>query len=168
MAVNKEEVVKTAIQLEMDGEKFYLDTASKTSSVLAKGMFESLAKDEQRHIEWIENFSPGGNTAESANRELYGRLSHIFAEVPEDTRMSAALSEDDIKAIDTAIGMEEKSLEAYEKWANEADSEDVRDLCNALAGQERFHRQVLENTKEYLDRTADWFMQEEQWNFEGA
>ena len=57
---------------------------------------------------------------------------------------------------------------AYAKWAEETDDEDVRALCTALVGVEEFHRQVLENTLQYFEQTADWFMQEEQWNFEGA
>jgi rubrerythrin len=131
-------------------------------------MFEGLAQDELNHIDWIENLSPGADTAESANRELYDRLKPIFAGVPAGLRLSAELTDTDLEAIDIAIGMEEKSITAYEKWAAEDDSEDVQTLCDALAGQERCHRQMLENIREYLDKTADWFMQEEQWNFEGA
>lgn len=168
MTVTREEVLGAAIQLERDGRKFYLEAADKASSDLARKMFESLAEDELHHIEWIEEVSPGANTSESANRELYGRLRLIFADAPEDVNLSVLISEDDLNAIGIAIGMEEKSLAAYEQWAEESDSEDVCSLCKALAGQERFHRQVLDNTRAYLDRTADWFMQEEQWNFEGG
>lgn len=168
MTASREEVLGTAIQLERGGRKFYLEAAGKTSSDIARRMFESLAEDELRHIEWIENVSPGANTSESANKELYGRLRQIFADAPKDVNLSVLVSEDDLNAIEIAIGMEEKSLAAYEQWAEESDSEDVSSLCKALAGQERFHRQVLDNTRVYLDRTADWFMQEEQWSFDGG
>jgi rubrerythrin len=165
---DREEVAGAAVRLEKDGREFYLDAAAKTKSDIARKMFEGLAQDELNHIDWIENVSPGANTAEIANRELYDRLKPIFAGAPAGLRLSAELTDTDIEAIDIAIGMEEKSIAAYEEWAAEDGSEDVQALCRALAGQEHFHRQMLENTKQYLDKTADWFMQEEQWNFEGA
>ncbi len=48
------------------------------------------------------------------------------------------------------------------------DSEEIRSLGEVLVGQERFHRQLLENAKEYLQNPGDWFLQEERWNFEGG
>lgn len=168
MSGGKDDVLQTALQLERDGRKFYIDVAARTSSELVKKMFESFAEDEVRHIEWIQNLSSGGVTAGAANRELYGRLRHVFADVPENVRLSAELSEDDLKALDIAIDLEKKARIAYGKWADESDVEDVRDLCRTLEGMERFHEEVLNNTKTYLDRTADWFLQEEQWNFEGG
>lgn len=168
MGNGREEVAGAAVQLEKDGRGFYLEAAAKTKSDLARKMFEGLAGDELNHIDWIEDLSPGAKTAQSANRELYDRLKPIFADAPAGMRLSAELTDTDLEAIDIAIGMEEKSIAAYEKWAAEDDSEGVQALCKALAGQEHFHRQMLENTRQYLDKTADWFMQEEQWNFEGA
>ncbi len=168
MGNGNEGVAGAAVQLEKDGRGFYLEAAAKTKSDLARKMFEGLAGDELNHIDWIENLSPGASSAQSANRELYDRLKPIFAGAPAGLRLSAELTDGDLEAIDIAIGMEEKSIAAYEKWAAEDDSEGVQALCKALAGQEHFHRQMLENTRQYLDKTADWFMQEEQWNFEGA
>ena len=168
MAKTREEVVQAAIQLEKDGKDFYLAAAGKTGSNLAKKMFEGLAADEERHMAWIENLSSDGATAGSANRATYDALRPIFADAPAETRMAAEMSEDDLSAIDVAIGMEEKSIAAYQEWAAEDSDENVQKLCAALVGQEQFHKQMLENTKTYLDKTADWFMQEEQWNFEGG
>ncbi|MFC1461969.1 ferritin family protein [Verrucomicrobiota bacterium] len=168
MAKTREEVVQAAIQLERDGRDFYLAAAQKTSSELARKMFEGLAADEERHIEWIGNLSSNGATASSANRATYDALRPIFADAPAETKMAAELSEDDLSAIDVAIGMEEKSIAAYQEWASEDSDEDVQNLCQALVGQEQFHKQMLVNTRTYLDKTADWFMQEEQWNFEGG
>jgi rubrerythrin len=164
----KQDVARAAVQLEKDGRVFYMESAAKASSALARGMFESLAQDELNHIGWIEKLSPGAADAGSANRALYERLRPIFAAAPAGLRLAVEFSKSDLDAIEIAIGMEEKSIEAYQDWAETADSDDVRLLCRTLAGQERFHRQLLENTKTYLDQSADWFMKEKQWNFEGA
>ena len=164
----KQEVARAAIKLEQDGRTFYLDAAANTASDLVRKMFESLADDERDHIEWIKQTEPGASEAATVNRQLYERLRHIFADVPEATLRTLAKSKSDVDAINFAIDIEQKSIDAYEGWAKNADKPEVRALCDLLAGTERFHRQVLENTLEYFEHTPDWFMKEEQWNFEGA
>jgi rubrerythrin len=168
MAVSKDEVVRAAVQLERDGREFYLDLAKKASNAQARRMFESLADDETLHIEWIEKLEPGAKTAEAANRNIYNRLRPIFQEVPAEEQKSAIASEGDFQAIDLAVEREEKSRKAYVEWAEEAESEDVKQLCTVLADAERFHRELLENTKEYFQKPGDWFMQEERWMFDGG
>ena len=165
---SKQEVVQAAMQLEKDGIAFYQDAATKTSSDLVRKMFESLADDEYDHIEWIKRSVPGVTEVQKINRQLYDRLRPIFADVPEATLRELAKSKSDVDAINFAISIEQKSIDAYEEWSKNAEAPDVRVLCDILAGVEQFHRQVLANTLEYLEHTPDWFMQEEQWNFEGA
>ena len=168
MPETRDDVARTAVQLERDGRIFYLDAAEKAQSELTRKMFGSLADDELKHIEWIEKMLPDVDTAGDANRNLYGRLRHIFADVPEAKLRKIATSESDVEAINVAIEIEKRAVAAYEKWQAEADGEDVKKLCNLLVGVERFHVQVLTNTLEYFEHTPDWFMQEEGWNFEGG
>jgi len=168
MSETRDEVARAAVQLERDGRIFYLDAAEKAQSNLTRKMFASLADDELDHIKWLEKTLPDVDTAATANRDLYQRLSHIFADVPEAKLRKIATSENDVEAINTAIEIEKQAVAAYEKWQAEAENIDVKKLCNLLSGIERFHVQVLMNTLEYFEHTSDWFMQEEQWNFEGG
>jgi rubrerythrin len=160
--------LSAAVQLERDGREFYLKAAAATSSPLAGKMFESLADDETKHIQWLYDLSPDVGDARAANEALFARLKGIFADVPAEVRDRAASAESVIRAIDIAIGMEEKSVAAYAEWTDKGPTAAIGRLGAVLAGQERFHRQLLENTKEYLDRPCDWFMSEERWDFEGG
>lgn len=167
MSVSTEEVKTAAIQLERDGREFYLNAAANAASDLSKETFESLADDELRHIEWIERISAGTDTLETTNKRIYQRLRGIFADVSDDVRKSAATVEGDVEALNLAIGKEEESRSAYARWAEEAESGEVRELCELLAGAERFHRELLENVIEYLEHTSDFFLREERWIVEG-
>ncbi|MHC4251948.1 MAG: ferritin family protein [Planctomycetota bacterium] len=158
-----EGAVAAAIKLEEDGRRFYLESAAKTANELVKRMFESLAADETNHIDWIHAKNPEVESSLDANRALYAKLKGIFADAP-----AAGGAESDSAAIDVAIGMEEKSAAAYAEWAAEGATDEIRKLGAVLVGQEKFHRQLLENTKEYLDSPGDWFLSEERWNFEGG
>lgn len=167
MSVSREDVTKAAIQLERDGREFYLSAAANAASDLSRQTFESLADDELRHIEWIEKISPGAETLESTNKRIYQRLRGIFADVPDEVRKTAAAAEGDVEALDLAIGKEEESRAAYARWAQEADSQEVRELCELLVGAEQFHRELLENVIEYLEHPSDFFLREERWIVEG-
>jgi rubrerythrin len=155
--------VAAAIKLEEDGLKFYLDAAAKAASDPMKKMFESLAADETNHIDWIHARNPGVDSSTDANRALYAKLKTVFADAP-----AVEKADSDVAAIDVAIGMEEKSAALYAEWAAEGDSGEIRKLGAVLVGQERFHRQLLVNMKEYMESTGDWFLAEERWNFEGG
>lgn len=167
MAESKQEVIQAAIQLERDGREFYLEAAGNAASALSRQTFESLADDELRHIEWIEEISSGGETLESTNKRIYQRLRGIFADVPDDVRQAAASAAGDVEALNLAIGKEEESRTAYTGWAEASDSDEVRELSALLAGAEQFHRELLENVIQYLEHPSDFFLKEERWIVEG-
>ena len=162
---SKEEAVAAAKQLEVDGREFYLKKAETASSAPVKEMFASLADDEAKHLEWLDKMLPGIESASGANKELYGKLESVFKGA--EAEITADGAKGDIEAIDVAIGMEEKAIDGYQVWATSGESDDLKKLGSVMVGVERFHRQLLENTKEYLSKPGDWFLQSERWNFEG-
>ena len=168
MGAAKNEIVQAAKQLEMDGRKFYIEAGSNASNEITAEVFRHLAQDEEDHLKWIEKMFPEGGSAEDINRKLYSDLEPIFANVPEEVRKQIKDAEDDISAMKFAMEMEDKAQRAYGKWAEESDSDDVRELCLTLVKVERFHRQLLENMVQYLDRPDDWFQQQENWMFDGG
>jgi rubrerythrin len=168
MGITREEVINTAIKLENDGIKFYKDIASKTHNELTRKMFESLADDELKHIEWISNQAPDVKTSGEFNQKLYSRLKKIFAEPSEKIKDAARATDDDIKAIDIAINMEIQTQDEYLRFSDETEDPDIEELFTILADIERFHADILQNSKEYLDSPHDWFMQEEGWMFDGG
>ena len=123
--------LSAAVQLERDGREFYLKVATQASNPLAGRMFESLADDELRHIEWLEDLSPGVEDARAANESLYRRLMGIFADAPTEMRDGAALAADDVEAIDVAIGVEDKSVAAYAEWGEKGPTAAIRKLGGA-------------------------------------
>jgi rubrerythrin len=159
------EAVAAAKQLEVEGRSFYLEAANRSSNKAVGTMFTSLAADEENHLRWLDALASGTDSPAEANRALLAALKDVFGsfsadEVPAHTATDTA-------AIDFAIGIEDRSARVYGEWAQNED-QSLRDLGRVLVGQERFHRQLLENAREYLERPGDWFMQEERWNFEGG
>ncbi len=168
--MEKVDILNAARKLEEDGQAFYLDTASKAKNGIARQTFESFAKDEGNHIRWIDGMLAGeGSVPEDAEtvKEVYASLKSIFADVTEDSKGQLATSEDEIKAIEIAMGKEEGSIKAYSEWKDASEDADVKTLFQTLVDVEKAHYSLLENTKTYLDSTGDWFMVDEQWSFDG-
>ncbi len=168
MKATKEAVIEAATQLERDGRAFYEQAAERASTEAVRKMFQSLANDEVKHEQWLKELAGARLSPTGESKALHDRLRTIFADVPTEERETIAGSTDDRKAIDVAITREIKAMQAYAQWAGECDDADVRALCLKLVDVETFHKRALENTIDYLDHTADWFMEEEQWSFDGG
>lgn len=168
MLMDKQEIVKTAIRLEEDGVKFYLDVAKRSKNEMVQSMFKSLAEEELRHIKWIQENFPGADQAKQFNEDLYSNLKKVFTDIPASLKDEATGTGDDIKAVKIAIDMENKSAQIYSEWVNKSDDETIKDMFKALAETEKGHRKLLENTLEFLQHPEDWYMQEERWSFDGG
>ena len=162
---DESKAIAAARQLEVDGLEFFEQKAESAPGRMLKELFLSLAADEKRHIRWLDDLAPGVADAATANRDLLSKLKDVFS--AESTKDSVDAGSD-VEVLDMAISLEQKVADIYTDWATTHADEKVKALGKVLAGQELFHKQLLENTKEFLEKPGDWFLQEERWNFEGG
>ena len=165
--MSEKTVLNTAAQTERDGRAFYLQAAAEASNRLAREMFEALAAEEAKHLEYIEALM-AKRKVEHVPSTLQAHIKTLFTAAPEALRAKVKATETDRKAVAFALDIERKSYDFYMKWKDQADSESVRELCRELAEQENFHYRLFNQMREYLDRTGDWFMREEHWIFDGG
>ncbi|MGQ9732835.1 MAG: ferritin-like domain-containing protein [Candidatus Zipacnadales bacterium] len=164
MPKTREQFINTAIQFEQEGREFYLEAARTTGSGLARAVFESLAQDELRHIDWLKTLSTGGVTAEGEIEALAQRLWPVFQALDPETVAKATT--DDVAALNLGIEREDASIRAYEEAAG-SQGDELHDLCTLLANVEKTHRRLLENVVEYLEYPDQFFLREERWIVEG-
>ncbi|MHC4917280.1 MAG: ferritin-like domain-containing protein [Planctomycetota bacterium] len=161
-------VVDVARKTEIDGSRFYSQSAEKTANPLARKMFESLVEAEERHLKFIEQLAAGEFEAAPYDRGFSRRLTTVFSEAGGGSREPATGVEDDIAALTAAIDMEDKSMAFYRKWSETAADEKVRAFCSRMYAEEEDHWRVLQSTREYLESTGDWYMAQEGWSFDGG
>lgn len=161
-------VVDVARKTEMDGRKFYAETAAKTANPLAKRMFESLVAAEQEHLKFIDQLAKGEFRAEAYNHEFSRSLATVFSNVGGDVKAQTESTDDDIAALDFAIDLEDKSMAFYRRWAETGTDETVRKFCARMRDEEEDHWRILQSTKDYLGDTGNWFMVQEGWSFDGG
>jgi rubrerythrin len=164
--------LKTAIQMEQDGKKFYEEAAQKAKSQGTAEIFQYLAKGEVYHIlkieEIYEALEKDPNWTESMCE---------FNPSAEDPKIfSAALAKgnmgagdaDDIKALEVGIQMETKSIEFYQRLAKQAHDDKERRFLMSLINEERGHYNNLIDYRNFLIDPADWYYVHEGQNVDGA
>jgi rubrerythrin len=161
-------IVDTARKTELDGCNFYMEAAGKTSNLFAKKMFESLVAAEQDHLKMIDEMAKGQFKAPAYDRDFAKGLHTIFSELGGQVKSAKENTADDIQALDVAIGMEVDAMAFYNKYAQSSEDENVRSFCQRMHAEEEDHWRILQNTRDYLGNTGDWYMVQEGWGFDGG
>jgi rubrerythrin len=162
------EALETALDMEKKGYEIYMGTAEKTQNPHVKKTFSYLAGEEINHIreieEYIEKDKPGielkGDTPEDVEK--------FFNTTIREFREKTELAEDDVKAYETALELEEKGYNFYKEQFEEAEDEQAKNFFRFLMEQENAHYELFQKDLEYLKDPAGFFGEEEQHFFEGG
>ncbi len=160
------EVIAVAMEFECQGTEFYEKASNKTRHPFGKEMFLSLAKDEQRHYQTLKAIAdqagiPTDIPLDEAEGSPLSRVSAIFKRAQETIDERLGPDPDDLKVIDIALDVEQKSYDHYIAGAKGADSEDLRKIFERIADEENQHYRILADTKLYLTDPAGWHLKEE-------
>jgi rubrerythrin len=149
-----------ALQREHEGKKFFEQNAARLSHAAAKGAFEHLAGEEQKHIEFIQGLLDALDKAESPSAALDVELEQqgffserAASELLDQTVLEAMVP--DLPVLRTAYLIERDLAEFYEAAASKAKGE-AKEALNMLAqwerGHEAFFRQIHDKAfEEYAD-----------------
>lgn len=164
------EILETALQLEVDGQEFYLKSAEESKHPLAKSLFAKLAEEEighQQAIKTIYEALKSGNDWPDEPIPHSHQAENIFSAALKDPHQEKGAS-DDLEAVNTALRMEEKSFKLYNRRAEEAESGTEVMFFKALAFEEQKHIASLQDTEEYLTDPEGWFMKKQHITLDGA
>ncbi len=160
------EALQIAIQMEIDGEKYYLKASQESSNELGKKLLQSLAAEEDIHRQKFEeiyntirskkawpttDFQPDGGK----------RLRTIFARATEEMVSNIKAPVTELDAIQTAMDMESKSYDLYKNRSRAATYDAERNFYETVAAEEREHHLILLDYYEYLKDPAGWFVSKE-------
>lgn len=153
-----------AIQMEKEGIAFYTKAADQTKNPLGRKMFLSLVGDEQRHVRIFEELAAQEGVIPSAAEELddnnpMKRAGSFFKAASKKTGKTA--SDDDIKAIDFALGMEKDAYFFYLNAAKAVSDPAEKEILQKIAEEENQHFRILNDTRLYLSYPEMWHIIQE-------
>ncbi|MFC2092084.1 ferritin family protein [Elusimicrobiota bacterium] len=163
-------VIESAIQMEKDGIEFYSEAAKKIDNPLGSEMFMSFVQDEQRHLEKLKEIMSNDNKVSDVGDEkvtvLKEKIKTIFSDIPQEVAATLQSNAEEKEILQTAIKMEEEGIKYYtDKCISLGGT--AGELCSFIVKEEKNHRQILQNTLEYLQDNTSWNIETEGWTFEG-
>ena len=174
---NKAAIIMEAIKLEQDGKNFYIKASKKTKNILGKKMFQNLAEDETRHENTLKKLLESTKEGKNISSEDLGKLIQVscknnFANIFErgigEINDKVKVDVDDVDALKIAMDMESKGYEFYKNSAETFSDKEGKNIFKYLASEEIEHYAALENTAEYLENPAGWFLKEEKSEADGG
>lgn len=139
------EIVELGVQIEKNGEAFYLAMAEKAEDKKAAELFTFLAGEERHHIaaferlhDAVEEYAPH----ESYPDEYFAYMreiasEHIFIQEPDGAKLAGTMK-DEKEALAMALRFENDSIRFYEEMKKLVTSGDLK-VVDALIEQEKQH-----------------------------
>ncbi len=155
------DILRNAIQMEVYGEDYFRRMSEWVKHPNTKSMFNSLARQEERHIEvlseelariegggdWVapSSIKPGSTSA--ANRKVFK------GEAGEGPAIDPKAGE--LEAIKLGMEVEKRSIDYYRKAGAEVAGANAKKVFNWLVGEEAGHLTIL--MAEYDNRSRSGF-----------
>jgi rubrerythrin len=149
-----------ALQREYEGKRFFEQNAERLSHAAAVGAFKALAKEEQKHIEFIQSqieaLDKGqpSSTAMGLELEKEGFFSQRAASESLDQTVAEAMVPD-LPVLRMAYLIERDFAEFYELAASKSEGE-AKKVLEMLASWERGHERLF---KQLHDRAFEEYAQ---------
>jgi rubrerythrin len=154
--------LETALKNEKAERDFYIKQAEMTRNLFGKRLFERIAREEAGHMESIGKLHEQWKAAAKwpATLPLTVQGTEVRALIKEIKRQAAEIpagTNDDIKAVRTALDFEAKGRDFYAALRDLSEDKKEKDFFDLLSRIENDHLQSLKETEEFLVDPAAWY-----------
>ena len=158
--VDMAKILKTAIEVEINGYKTFQRFAEQTQDEDGKRMFRQLAKDEKEHRAILEkqlNHLSEGGSWESIQipPSSVERLIPALREKQKRTKGESGMGE--LDALNTALDLERKAAQFFRDKAAEVDQPEAKETFLRLADWEDAHYELIQAELDNIKNTGFWF-----------
>lgn len=143
-----------AINMELEGEKYYTEQANKNKGNSLHTIFSLLAKDEKKHAEILKS-KANKLPYELVADEAFNEYKNVFKEI-EDFKIEANDVPDQLDAYKLAIEKEKESIDLYKKMLCEATDDEGKRIFKYLIEQEEAHYKIFDEIIAHIVRVKEW------------
>jgi rubrerythrin len=159
-------IYEYAMQMEVDGEQYYLELAAQSDSSGLRRIFQMLADEEVKHYKVVEKMSRRENIpAQLARTEILDKVKNVFAEMKENEPVPRIDTTNATKSFLKARDIEEESEKFYRVQAGKVQDPAQREIFLQLAREEGKHLRIMENIIEFVSRPepGNW-LEDAEWH----
>jgi len=166
MAINSESI-KTAIEMEEKGYKYYSENAKNTENEISRRVLESLAEQELDHRKRFKELSAKSKefSSELEAEDFEEKIKEFFTAAGKEEKKS--WKEEEKEVYEKALEMEKKTYRLYSDMLDQTDDKNEKKLLKAIMNEENQHEESIQNILYYLT-DHDWWLADEEsktWNW---
>lgn len=143
-----------AIELELDGERYYNEQAEINKDNNLFSVFKILAAEEHLHAKVLRQYAKEEDY-ELVDSKAYSEFESVFANM-DDFSSNVKTSPEQIDAYRLALTKEQEMIDLYKKMHEEAKSEQDKELFAFLVEQEKLHYQLFDDMIQHLIKAEQW------------
>ena len=166
------EALKYAIQMELDGKRFYTLCQNESTNKVGKELFEWLAGQEDFHRKRFEEIydqilTKKGWPVTPVKPDRSPEFRTLFADAIRDLGTSVRTQKSEFVNVEKALEMEIKSRDFYSDRSGKAESDVEKAFFIAISAEEQGHYLKLIDYKEYMSDPVGWFTRTERHSIDG-
>ena len=148
------DVLQFALEMELEGERYYHLQSEKYAKTPLKTVFDILANDEAKHAEILRN-KRGGTAYKLQADEQLSSEKNLFTGL-KDYKPLAEEKPDQANLYHAALEMEQRSIDLYTDLRTKTDDAKTQALFEFLIQEESRHYQILEDMFRFVNRPNEW------------
>lgn len=157
-------MLQTALDLEREGEAFFVQAAQNCYNPTGRLIFEMLAEDERGHIHDIEDLFRSLRKDGQWSEEILAKLAAesqrdartLLAEVARQHTRALEANPGDREALEIGLDFERRALRFYQVNLEDAEDPEERRFIELLIAEERHHVALLSELQALLADPATW------------
>lgn len=156
-------IYEFAMNLEKEGEEFYLDLASKTEDVGLKNILLMLAREEIKHYNLFKRMLKDSDVSKLPKMEVFEEVTSIFEEM-KSIEEEHTFDQSQVEYYKKAVEIEEANENFYLKQAENAKTEEHKAIFIKIAEEEQKHLVILKNLVDFISGPDDYLDNAEFYN----
>ncbi len=160
------QILDYAMQMELDGEKYYRELATTCQDGGIRGILEYMADAEVKHYETLKQIKDSG-VVDMAADAVRSKAKTLFQEMMESGE-TFDFNVSELCLYEKARDVEFKTRDFYLEHAEEVVSDDAKALFKRLADEEGLHANIIASIIEFVEHAepghwvedAEWYTKE--------
>jgi len=146
--------LRFAIQLELDGEKYYNEQAQINRDNGLFTVFQLLAEEERMHAEILQQYAEKEDYT-LVDSKSYSEFESVFANMGDFSKKTKTLP-GQIDAYRLALTKEQEMIDLYKEMHHDAETEQDKKLFRFLVEQEKLHYKLFDEIIQHLIKAEQW------------
>lgn len=147
-------IMEFAINMEVEGEKFYSEQANKVNDKNLKTVLNMLAEDEKHHAEIIRK-KIDDVPYDLDKKNIVDETKNIFKGI-EDFKSAIKETPDQLDFYRDALKKEQESIDLYEELLSKATDLASKELFEFLINEEKEHYTTINELVQLLKHAEEW------------